>query len=39
MAHERLPYYYSAADICVIPSYYESFGLVALEALVVKVLH
>lgn len=25
--------YYSAADICVVPSYYESFGLVALEAL------
>ncbi len=31
--HERLPYYYSAADACVVPSYYESFGLVALEAL------
>lgn len=30
---ERLPYYYSAADVCVIPSYYESFGMVALEAL------
>jgi D-inositol-3-phosphate glycosyltransferase len=30
---EQLPYYYSAADICVVPSYYESFGLVALEAL------
>jgi D-inositol-3-phosphate glycosyltransferase len=29
----ELPYYYSAADICVVPSYYESFGLVALEAL------
>ncbi len=25
--------YYSAADVCVVPSYYESFGLVALEAL------
>lgn len=33
VAHERLPYYYSAADICVIPSYYESFGLVALESM------
>ncbi len=31
--HERLPYFYSAADVCVIPSYYESFGLVALESL------
>jgi D-inositol-3-phosphate glycosyltransferase len=30
---ERLPFYYSAADVCVIPSYYESFGLVALESL------
>jgi D-inositol-3-phosphate glycosyltransferase len=29
----ELPLYYSAADICVIPSYYESFGLVALESL------
>jgi len=30
---EQLPYYYSAADVCVVPSYYESFGLVPLEAL------
>jgi len=30
---ERLPYFYSAADVCVVPSYYESFGLVALESL------
>ncbi|MFC1937777.1 glycosyltransferase [Chloroflexota bacterium] len=30
---EMLPYYYSAADTCVVPSYYESFGLVALESL------
>ncbi len=29
----RLPLLYSAADICVIPSYYESFGMVALESL------
>ena len=28
-----LPFYYNAADVCVVPSYYESFGLVALEAL------
>jgi D-inositol-3-phosphate glycosyltransferase len=31
--HDQLPYYYSAADVCVIPSYYESFGLVALESM------
>ena len=30
---ELLPYYYSAADVCVVPSYYESFGLVTLESL------
>ena len=30
---ERLPNYYSAADVCVVPSYYESFGLVILESL------
>ena len=29
----RLPPYYSAADALVIPSYYESFGLVGLESL------
>jgi D-inositol-3-phosphate glycosyltransferase len=31
--HADLPLYYNAADICVVPSYYESFGLVALEAM------
>lgn len=30
---DELPYYYSAADICIVPSHYESFGMVALEAL------
>lgn len=30
---ERLPYFYSLADICVVPSLYESFGLVAVEAM------
>lgn len=29
---ERLKTYYNAADICVLPSYYESFGFAALEA-------
>ncbi|MCE5260260.1 MAG: glycosyltransferase [Chloroflexi bacterium] len=32
-AQERLPAYYSAAEICVMPSLYESFGMVALEAM------
>jgi D-inositol-3-phosphate glycosyltransferase len=31
--HEELPYFYNAADACVVPSYYESFGLVSLESL------
>ena len=31
--HEDLPAWYSAADVCVVPSYYESFGLVAVEAM------
>lgn len=30
---DDLPYYYSAADAVVVPSHYESFGLVALEAM------
>ena len=32
VAHHELPFFYSAADVCVMPSYSESFGLVALEA-------
>jgi D-inositol-3-phosphate glycosyltransferase len=28
-----LPTYYSAADVTVVPSWYESFGLVALESM------
>jgi D-inositol-3-phosphate glycosyltransferase len=31
--YERLPAYYNAADVCVFPSHYESFGLVPLESL------
>jgi D-inositol-3-phosphate glycosyltransferase len=31
--HEQLPLYYNAADVCVVPSYYESFGLVAIESM------
>lgn len=33
MNQQELPTYYNAADICVVPSYYESFGLVALESM------
>jgi len=30
---DKLPYYYSAAEVLVMPSHYESFGMVALEAM------
>jgi D-inositol-3-phosphate glycosyltransferase len=30
---DSLPYYYSAAETVVVPSHYESFGMVALEAM------
>ncbi len=33
LGHDRLPLYYTAADVCVIPSHYEPFGLVAIEAM------
>lgn len=32
-AQDSLPYYYSAAEVVVMPSHYESFGMVALEAM------
>jgi D-inositol-3-phosphate glycosyltransferase len=32
-AQDTLPYYYSAAETVVVPSHYESFGMVALEAM------
>ncbi len=32
VTREELPYHYSEASVCVLPSYYESFGLSALEA-------
>lgn len=32
-AQETLPYYYSAAQVVIMPSHYESFGMVALEAM------
>ena len=31
--HEDLPAYYNAADVVAVPSFYESFGLVAVEAM------
>jgi D-inositol-3-phosphate glycosyltransferase len=30
---DTLPYYYSAAEVVVVPSHYESFGMVALESM------
>ena len=30
---DELPMYYSAADVCVVPSFYESSGLAALESM------
>jgi glycosyltransferase involved in cell wall biosynthesis len=33
IGHDRLPLYYCAADVCAIPSHYEPFGLVAIEAM------
>jgi len=32
VSQEELPLHYNAADVCVLPSHYESFGLAALEA-------
>ncbi|MGB3759981.1 MAG: glycosyltransferase family 1 protein [Rivularia sp. (in: cyanobacteria)] len=33
ISQEDLPFYYGAADVCVVPSHYEPFGLVAIEAM------
>ena len=33
LSPEVLPTYYGAADVCVVPSHYEPFGLVAIEAM------
>jgi D-inositol-3-phosphate glycosyltransferase len=33
VGHDRLALYYTAADVCVVPSHYEPFGLVAIEAM------
>jgi glycosyltransferase involved in cell wall biosynthesis len=34
--HNNLPSFYSASDVFVVPSYYEPFGLVALESMACK---
>lgn len=33
LSRDILPGYYAAADVCVVPSHYEPFGLVAIEAM------
>lgn len=33
LEHDELSVYYAAADVCVVPSHYEPFGLVAIEAM------
>jgi len=33
LSREILPTYYAAADVCVVPSHYEPFGLVTIEAM------
>jgi glycosyltransferase involved in cell wall biosynthesis len=33
LGDDILPAYYAAADVCVVPSHYEPFGLVAIEAM------
>lgn len=33
LGDDILPVYYAAADVCVVPSHYEPFGLVAIEAM------
>ncbi len=33
LSQEDLPIYYAAADVCVVPSHYEPFGLVTIEAM------
>ena len=32
-SQDSLPYYYSAAEVVIMPSHYESFGMVALESM------
>lgn len=37
LSPETLPTYYGAADVCVVPSHYEPFGLVAIEAMACRI--
>ena len=37
IGHGQLPIFYRASDIFVVPSYYEPFGLVALEGMINKI--
>ncbi|MGL6339490.1 MAG: glycosyltransferase family 4 protein [Waterburya sp.] len=34
--HQDLASYYAAADVCVVPSHYEPFGLVAIESMAAR---
>ncbi|MBD2168794.1 glycosyltransferase [Calothrix membranacea FACHB-236] len=36
ISQAQLPAYYAAANVCVVPSYYEPFGLVAIEAMAAR---
>lgn len=36
-SQRKLPYYYNSAEMVVMPSYYESFGMVGLEAMACKI--
>jgi len=33
ISDQKMPVYYAAADVCVVPSHYEPFGLVPIEAM------
>jgi glycosyltransferase involved in cell wall biosynthesis len=37
LTEEELPSYYAAANLCVVPSHYEPFGLVAIEAMACRI--
>ena len=37
LGDDVLPAYYAAADVCVVPSHYEPFGLVAIEAMASRI--
>ena len=37
LGDDVLPAYYAASDVCVVPSHYEPFGLVAIEAMASRI--